>query len=253
MKELNRIYNQDFLQGIQEIEDKSVDMILTDLPYGTTNNKWDVIIPFDVMWEEFERVIKDNGAIVLTCSQPFTTKLNFSNLELFRYEYIWIKNNVTGFQNANRMPMKKHENISVFYKKLPTYNPQGLIKSGKKINRTTNSTNWREMKDGEYVQKYTNYPNQLIKASIKKHKDLIRFHPTQKPVELFEYLIKTYTNENEIVLDICMGSGTTAHACLRSNRQYIGFEKDKKYYDQSMERLALYHKLKEEYENNEIF
>jgi site-specific DNA-methyltransferase (adenine-specific) len=234
--ELNRIYQRDCLSdgGMALIPDKSIDMILCDLPYGTTSCKWDSIIPFIALWKQYERVIKDNGAIVLTCSQPFTTALNSSNLKLFRYEWIWIKNNSTGFQLANKMPLKKHENISVFYKKLPTYNPQGLKPYGK-VNRRGSVGNGGHLANecNEYVQQWTNYPTQLLEFPYDKDK----FHPTQKPVALFEYLIKTYTNEGEIVLDNCMGSGTTAVASVNTNRRFIGFETESKYLEIANKRL----------------
>ena len=231
--ELNSIYNEDCLEGMKRIPDKSVDMILCDLPYGTTRNKWDEVIPFGLLWEQYERVSKDNGAIALFGSQPFTTALNNSNRKLYRYEWIWIKNNSTGFQLANKRPMKKHEIISVFYDKQPTYNPQGLQPYGKVNKRGSMGNNWDEMSSNQYMQKYTNYPTQLLEYSYDKEK----MHPTQKPVALCEYMIKTYTNEGETVLDNCMGSGTTAIACLNTNRNFIGFELDKEYFDIANERI----------------
>ena len=231
--ELNKIYNEDCLEGMKRIPDKSVDMILCDLPYGTTRNKWDAIIPLEKLWKEYNRVIKDNGAIVLTASQPFTTILAYSNIKDFRYEWIWNKPNSTGFQLANKRPLKKHENILVFYKKQPVYNPQGLKKCEKLNKRGGIGKNWSVMKSDEYIQKWTNYPTQSLNFKYDKQK----YHPTQKPVALFEYLIKTYTNENETVLDNCMGSGTTAIACINTNRNYIGFELDEGYYKASIERI----------------
>ena len=231
--ELNKIYNMDCLIGMNRIPDKSVDMILCDLPYGTTANKWDSIIPFEPLWEQYERVIKDNGAIVLTSSQPFTTKLINGKSELFRYSLVWEKSNVTGFQLANKRPLKKHEDVLVFYKKQPTYNPQGLETYGKTNRRGSVGDNWTEMKEDKYIQKYTNYPTSMLNFGY----DVITFHPTQKPVALFEYLIKTYTNKNETVLDNCMGSGTTAIACMNTERNFIGFELDKTYYEKSLERI----------------
>jgi len=231
--ELNRIYQRDGIEGMKLIPDKSIDMILCDLPYGTTRNKWDSIIPFDELWTQYERVIKDNGAIVLTCSQPFTTALNQSNPSLYRYEWIWIKNNTTGFQLANKRPLKKHENISVFYKKQPTYNPQGLKEYGKENRRGSTGENWSEMKSDSYVQKFTNYPTQILEFAY----DSDKYHPTQKPVDLFAYLIKTYTNEGETVLDNCMGSGTTAVAAVRNNRNFIGFELEREYVEIANKRL----------------
>ena len=231
--ELNKIYNEDCLEGMKRIPDGSVDMILCDLPYGTTRNKWDSVIPLDLLWEQYERVIKDNGAIILTASQPFTTVLASSNLKNFRYEWIWNKQNSTGFQLANKRPLKKHENILVFYKKQPTYHPQGLKKYNKTNRRGRVGDNWDEMENNIYIQKWTNYPTQSLHFKHDKEKN----HPTQKPVALFEYLIKTYTNEGETVLDNCIGSGTTAIASMRTGRNYIGFELDKGYFDIANDRI----------------
>lgn len=224
----------DCLEGMKDIDDKSIDMILCDLPYGTTAYKWDSIIPFEPLWEQYERIIKEHGAICLFGSQPFTTVLNYSNIKHYRYEWIWIKNNSTGFQLANKMPLKKHEIVSVFYKKLPTYHPQGLVPY-KKVNRRGEVSNGGHLANecNEYVQQFTNYPTQILEFSYDKEK----LHPTQKPVELCEYLIKTYTNEGETVLDNCMGSGTTAVACINTDRKYIGFELDPTYYAIAEERI----------------
>lgn len=239
--ELNKIYNEDCLKGMKKIPDKSIDMILCDLPYGTTRNKWDTIIPLDKLWEQYERIIKDNGAIVLTSSQPFTTILGNSNLKNLRYEWIWNKSNSTGFQQAKKRPLKKHENILVFYKRQPTYNPQGLEIYNKINRRSGSGENWNESKQNSYVQKYTNYPTQTLNFKYDKTK----YHPTQKPVALFEYLIKTYTNEGETVLDNCMGSGTTAIGCMNANRNYIGFELDKNYFELANERIEKHTKQME--------
>ena len=179
------------------------------------------------MWGLYERIIKDSGCIALFGSQPFTTVLNNSNPKLYKYEWVWIKNNSTGFQLANKRPLKKHELISVFYKKQPIYNPQGLKPYGKINKRGSAGENWSELESNSYIQNYTNYPTQLLEFPYDKNK----FHPTQKPVALFEYLIKTYTNEGETVLDNCIGSGTTAVACINSNRSFIGIEQEQKYVD----------------------
>ncbi|HDR5353024.1 TPA: site-specific DNA-methyltransferase [Bacillus thuringiensis] len=241
---LNQVFNVDCLEGMKMIPDKSVDMILCDLPYGTTACKWDSIIPFNLLWKQYERIIKDNGAILLTASQPFTTKLIASNMKLFRYEWIWKKgNHVTGFPNANRMPLKNHENVLVFYKKLPKYYPQDLIlldnpiyqkSTSKKLKIFGKSNN--ESLSKVHVTKYTNYPKSVIDFP----RDSKTFHPTQKPVALFEYLIKTYTKEGEIVLDNCMGSFTTAIACINTKRNYIGFEMDEEYWKLGNERVNKY-------------
>lgn len=237
---LNQVFNMDCLEGMKMIEDKTIDLILCDLPYGTTSCRWDEIIPFDLLWEQYERIIKDNGAILLTASQPFTTKLIASNMKLFRYEWIWKKgNHTTGFPNANRMPLKNHENVLVFYKKLPKYYPQDLILLDKPIqkkeirNLKIFGKKNNESLNKVYVKKYTNYPKSIINFP----RDSKTFHPTQKPVALFEYLIKTYTKEGETVLDNCMGSFTTVIACINTNRNYIGFELDKDYWEKGNERV----------------
>ena len=225
---LNQVFNEDCLEGMKRIPDKSVDMILCDLPYGTTRNKWDSIIPLEPLWKQYERVIKDNGAIVLTAQTPFDKVLGVSNLKLLRYEWIWQKNKATGHLNAKKMPMKACENVLVFYKKAPIYNPQGLVKKEIITIRRGgrgNGTNYGKS-DKDAIQEFENYPRNLVSFSI----DPGGFHPTQKPVALFEYLIKTYTNEGDVVLDNCMGSGTTAIACLNTNRNYIGFELDGTYH-----------------------
>lgn len=239
-KYINQIYNEDCIAGMaSRIPDKSIDMILTDLPYGITDCRWDSLIPFDLLWEQFRRVIKDNGAIVLTAAQPFTTRLICSQPKLFRYCWYWSKNMVTGFAFAKRQPLRCIEDVCVFYKKAPTYNPQGIkfydkpvISRGKSTPQHGDSV-YRQ--DGslshDTVQTVYNYPRQLL--NIKCERGL---HPTQKPVELFEYLIRTYTNEGDIVLDCCMGSGTTKVAAINTGRNYVGFELDKEYYDTAINR-----------------
>ena len=237
---LNKIYNEDCLEGMKRIDDKSIDMILCDLPYGMTYNKWDTVIPLDRLWKQYKRVIKDNGAIVLTASQPFASELICSNRKLFRYEWIWEKENSTNFLNAKKNPLKKHENILVFYKKLPVYNPQmskgkpytAVRKEKPSLNYYKNQKMAKTVSDGE------RYPISIIKFSRDKEK----LHPTQKPVALFEYLIRTYTNERETVLDNCMGSGTTAIACINTNRNFIGFELDEEYWKIANERIEKYMK-----------
>lgn len=233
IKEDIKLYNSNCLDTMVGITDKSVDMILCDLPYGTTKNKWDSIIPLDKLWEQYNRIIKDNGAILLFGSQPFTTELNHSNLKNYRYEWIWLKNNTTGFQLANKRPLKKHEIISVFYNQQPTYNPQGLQPYGKINKRGSMGDNWDEMSSNQYIQQYTNYPTQILEYPYDKQK----LHPTQKPVALLEYLIKTYTNEGEVVLDNCMGSGSTGVACVNTNRKFIGIELDNTYFNIAENRI----------------
>lgn len=236
--ELNKIYNEDCLEGMKRIPDKSVDMILCDLPYGTTACKWDTVIPLDKLWEQYERVIKDNGAIVLFGSQPFTSVLVNSNLKDFRYEWIWIKSRASLFQHARKMPMKRHENILVFYKKLPTYNLE-LKRLDKKVKSSRKNKGGsllgKVSENKEYYQEETGFNFSDIFFKNPNNKNI---HPTQKPVPLFEHLIKTYTNEGETVLDNCMGSGTTAVACINTNRNYIGFELDEGYYDIANERIS---------------
>ena len=221
---------------MKEIPDKSIDMILCDLPYGTTQNKWDSIIDLKALWYQYERLIKDNGAIALFSQMPFSAQLVNSNFKLFRYEWVWQKDNATGFLNANKMPLKLTESILVFYKKLPTYNPQKTKGRPYKCKRGSGSDSWNYDKtQGGYIteNKGERYPVNLIKFNRDKDK----LHPTQKPVALLEYLIKTYTNENDVVLDNCMGSGSTCIAAINTGRQYIGFELDEHYFEIAKERI----------------
>lgn len=230
---------------MKKIEDKSVDMVLCDLPYGTTQNKWDSIIPLDMLWKQYNRIIKDNGVIVLTAQTPFDKVLGNSNLKMLRYEWIWEKTTATGHLNAKRMPMKAHENILVFYKKLPTYNPQMTV-GHKPVNSYTkhqdDGSNYGKTKAGISGGGSTErYPRSI--QIFKTDKQKLAIHPTQKPVALFEYLIKTYTNEGDVVLDSCIGSGTTVIAAINTNRKYIGYELDKTYFDKSQERIEEHIKL----------
>ena len=230
-----KLYQGDCLEVMDRLISLGVkfDMVLTDPPYGTTKNKWDSCIPLKTMWEKLELLAKKNSAILLFGSQPYTTILNNSNIKDFRYEWIWVKNNSTGFQLANKRPLKKHELISVFYKKQPIYNPQGLIEYNKPNKRGSMGDNWNEMGSNCYIQKYTNYPTGILEYSYDKEK----YHPTQKPVALLEYLIKTYTNEGEVVLDFTMGSGSTGVACMNTNRRFVGIELDEKYFNIAVDRL----------------
>jgi site-specific DNA-methyltransferase (adenine-specific) len=230
------LYKGDCLKKMTLIEDGSVDMILTDLPYGTTACKWDAIIPLDELWTQYNRILKDNGAVVLTAQQPFTTTLAHSNIDNFRYEWIWEKPQGTNPLNAKVMPLKSHENILVFYRKKPTYNPQiwfstpysGFKNHDKKIGEVYGSmgSEHRDNPKGE------RYPKTVLR--FKQEKGL---HPTQKPVELMEYMIKTYTNEGETVLDSTMGSGTTGVAAVRTNRNFIGIELDNSYFEIAKKRI----------------
>ena len=247
--ELNRIYNMDCLEGMKRIPDKSVDMILCDLPYGTTACSWDEIIPFSEMWSQYNRVIKNNGLIVLTGDEPFTSKLINSNILNFKYRITWNKMQGGGFLNAKKMVLKQTEDICVFSNvKLghSTYNPQMRKKETHKIRKIGKRNPVGETTygkhNGQVSKGYDNtvsYPTNLISISSKSGEcnSQTRFHPTQKPVALFEYLIKTYTNEDETVLDNCMGSGTTAIACMNTKRNFIGFELDETYYNKSLERI----------------
>jgi len=235
------IYNEDCIgeKGMRILLDKSIDMILCDLPYGTTACKWDIIIAFEPLWEQYKRIIKDNGVIVLTASQPFTSKLVMSNLKMFKYEWIWKKTRPTGFFTAKKIPMKIHENVLIFYKKQPIYNPIKTDAPLNKIDRrkTLNPTYspYLGVKKERVMDSGERYPVTIQEfASISQEGQ----HSAQKPVSLFEYLIKTYTNEGDIVLDNCIGSGTTAVACKRLNRRYIGFEISKEYCDIAQQRLA---------------
>lgn len=201
MAENIKLYHGDCLEVMKDIPDKSVDMILCDLPCGTTKCKWDTIIPFVPLWEQYNRIIKDNGAIVLFASQPFTSVLVNSNIRMFKYEWIWRKNKGGNPLNVKKIPMKQHESILVFYKKSPTYNPQSV---------------------------------QFCKVER-------GLHPTQKPVALLEYLVKTYTNEGELILDNCMGSGSTGVACVNINRKFIGIELNEEYFNLAKGRIESVH------------
>lgn len=225
---------------MKQIPNGSIDAIITDPPYGTTACKWDSVIPFELMWEQLNRIIKPNGAIVLFGSEPFSSSLRMSNIKNYRYDWIWEKTKATGFQNSKIQPMRKYENISVFYKHKPTYNPQGLIKkqdtkTNVRSGNIKNEHGFNTYKGKNPNAEYTNYPINIIKfknASVKGH-----LHPTQKPTALMEYLIKTYTNENETVLDFTMGSGSTGVACLNTNRKFIGIEMDNNYFDIATKRI----------------
>lgn len=229
----------DCLALLPSIPDGSIDMILCDLPYGTTQNKWDSIIPLNLLWPQYERVIKDNGAIVLTAQTPFDKVLGVSNLQLLRYEWVWEKTTATGHLNAKKMPMKAHENILVFYKKLPTYNPQKTT-GHKPVNSYTkhqaDGSNYGATRVGISGGGSTErYPRSVLQFPTDKQK--LSLHPTQKPVALMEYLIRTYTNKGEIVLDTTMGSGSVGVAAKNTGRSFIGMELDKKYYDIAVKRL----------------
>ncbi|MAG48885.1 cytosine methyltransferase [Candidatus Woesearchaeota archaeon] len=257
----------DCLEEMNKIADESVDLILCDLPYGTTDRKgveekgnnrllkWDTVIPLDLLWEQYRRILKPLGTVALTADQPFTSMLILSNLDWFKYEWIWKKQKTTGFLLANYRPMKETEDVVIFSPggaaaasrngKNMTYNPQGLIE--KKVKKKNNAkrlgkflhnpehmgSNNKLLHETEYEQKWTNYPSEIIEFGL----DRSVIHPTQKPVALMEYLIKTYSNEGDTVLDNCMGSGTTGVACKKTNRNFIGIEKESEYFIQAKERI----------------
>ena len=241
------LYQGDCLELMKNIKDKSIDCIICDLPYGVTSkNKWDTIIPYEPLWKEYKRIIKDNGPIILFGQDKFTAKTMLSNEKMHRYNLIWNKVLTSGFLNAGRMPLREHEDIMIFYKKLPTYNPQftegkplhGMGEKFKKVKN--NNNNYNDFNS-------CNNPSANREGDTKKYpKSILTFprpasskmlHPTEKPVELLEYLIKTYSNENDVILDNCMGSGSTGVAALNTNRRFIGIELDEKYFDIAKDRL----------------
>ena len=244
--------NADCFDVFPFIEDKSIDAIICDLPYGTTACKWDSVLPFDKLWKEYERIIKPNGAIILFGSEPFSSYLRISNIKNYKYDWIWIKKRFnSGFAHAKNKPLKKHENISVFSfapmghisqlgEKRMVYNPQGLKKIIKNRNNTTfqNASFGKRPSSRPTIQEHEGYPNNLLNYDVEEKGKFL--HPTQKPLELLEYLVKTYTNEGDMVLDNTMGSGTTILACIKLNRKSIGIEKEKQYYDIAVRRASEY-------------
>lgn len=237
----------DCLERMKEIPDGSVDLILTDPPYGTTACKWDSVIPFEPMWEQLKRIIKSNGAIVLFGTEPFCSMVRISNINMYKYDWMWEKNDATDAMNAKNKPMRKIEKVMVFStgnvangsKNKMRYYPQGLVDCSKKrkgddYGKTGGTFKTYRPSHKPYEQKKTGYPNDLLKFS----KDKEKLHPTQKPVALLEYLIKTYTNEGETVLDFTMGSGSTGVACLNTNRKFIGIEMDEKYFGIACKRIS---------------
>ena len=239
----NKIVLGDCLEEMPKIPDKSVDMILCDLPYGTTACKWDTIIPFEPLWKEYKRIIKDNGAIVLTASQPFTSALVMSNVDWFRYELIWEKERPTNIMFMKKQIGKVHENILVFYKHQPTYNPlmtkrdnPTIAVYGKDTKGGDSKTHKNQrLRYSKGYNRFVKYPRSIIKINRDTLKGSL--HPTQKPVALFEYLIKTYTNEGDLVLDNCAGSCTTAIACINLKRNWICIEKEPKYCEIGQKRI----------------
>ena len=243
MEEQYKLYNGDCLEIMKEIPDKSIDMILCDLPYGIIGCKWDVIIPFESLWKQYNRIIKDNGVVALFGNEPFSSTLRMSNIKNYKYDWKWIKTKPSGYLNAKKQPLRIYEDVLVFYTKQCTYNPQGLIYeeiNNCRKSRSKGSKNGVFGKEREFgISKAKNYPKNILNYSNPNNNLL---HPTQKPVELLEYLIKTYTMENEIVLDNCMGSGSTGVACINTNRRFIGIELDSNYYNIAKQRIDEYAK-----------
>lgn len=231
----------DCLEKMRDIPDESIDMILTDLPYGTTACKWDSVIPLDLLWKQYERIIKNNGAIVLFGQEPFSSNLRISKPNLYKYDWYWEKERLTNVMQVKRRPGKTIETISVFYKKQCTYNGQKTSHNGKLVTNLVkdgslgNLVDSKQKKPVLYRDDRTRHPTQLLKFN----RDILKLniHPTQKPVALMEYLIRTYTNESETVLDNTMGSGTTGVACINTNRNFIGIEMDKSYFDIATKRI----------------
>ena len=235
------LWQGDCLQLMKKIADKSVDCIITDLPYKQTHNDWDEIIPFKPLWKQYKRIIKDNGAIILFGNGMFTAKLMTSNPAMWRYNLIWQKTQPTGFLNAKKMPMRSHEDICVFYKRLPTYNPQKTTGHIRKVSKAEHKVGSKKTTDyGEHglttYDSTERYPTSVWKFA----KDVQRsaLHPTQKPLALIEELIKTYTNEGDLVVDSCMGSNTTGLGCLNLNRRFIGIEKDDAIFKVAKQRIC---------------
>lgn len=229
----------DCLELMKDIPDKSIDMILCDLPYGTTACKWDNVIPFEPLWEQYKRIIKDNGAIVLFGSEPFSSYLRISNIKWYKYDWVWSKNRGTGFQIVKYRPLCSHENIIIFCKKTPVYNPQMRERDKPRISQNKGTTRQMVISKGkEYLGKIAldkKFPITVLEFPNNNQK--YKLHPTQKPVALLEYFIKTYTNENETVLDNCMGSGSTGVACINTNRNFIGIELDEDYFNIAKDRI----------------
>ena len=234
--EIDNIYNMDCLEGMKQIPDGTIDAVICDLPYGTTACAWDSVIPFDKLWEQYKRICKPNAPIVLFGSEPFSSYLRLSNIKWYRYDWVWEKTKASGFLDANRKPLKIHETISVFSYKSHLYNPQGLIKG---IFKTGRDANMDGKVYGAYknhlASEYGNYPKSVLHYA--NPSGVGHLHPTQKPVDLLRYLVLTYTNEGDTVLDNCMGSGTTAIACNKERRHFIGFELSKEYFDKAVRRI----------------
>ncbi len=229
----------DCLEKMRDIESASVDMVLADPPYGTTDCKWDSSIPLEPMWFELERLIKPNGAIVMTASQPFTTALIASNMKMFKYCWVWKKNYGSNFALARKQPFKEHEDIAVFYKNQPLYNPimEPRSEAGKEFIKNCNYAKRKSQHSAMATGKAKRDPNFRLPGSVRMFNMQVGLHPTQKPVALMEYMIKTYTNAGETVLDFTMGSGTTGVACVNLNRNFIGIELDEGYFSTAKKRI----------------
>lgn len=243
------LWHGNCLELMKHVPDQTVDMILVDPPYGMTKNEWDHVLPFDQLWTHYNRVIKDHGAILIFSQMPFSAYVVVSNPSMFRYEWIWQKSKATNFMNAKKMPLKAHENILVFYKKIPTYNPQGIIsgvsfKTGR--SRKGDSRNYGKTgcSNPNYVQTICNYPRDIL--SFANPSNVGHLHPTEKPVQLLEYLIRTYTQPGETVLDNCMGSGSTAIACINCERSFIGMEVESQYFKIAVDRITKHQHYQEE-------
>ena len=242
MIELNKIYNEDCLEGMKRIPDGSVDCVICDLPYGTTACKWDIVIPFKELWQQYKRIIKDNGAIILFSKQPFTSDLINSNRDMFRYELIWEKTRAGNSMQVKNQPSAIHENIEVFYKNQPTYNDIKFMVDEKYIDKR------KSIRDSIYKSEHykgvmkrkaddgMRHPQSILPFNSVWHKGM---HPTEKPVELIQWLIRSYTNEGDLILDNCIGSGTTAIAAIKEKRHFIGMELNKEYYDKACKRIKL--------------
>ena len=238
-----QLYAEDCLETLSRMSTGSVDLLLQDTPFGCTQNEWDINPNFEIMWQEWERVTKENAAMIFFGTQPFASELIMSNKKLFRYDLIWDKGNTVGHLNANRMPIRKHEVVLIFYRKLPTYNPQKDF-TGKtyhsKFNLKSNAggNNYGKAKsiDNSEINKNYNYPESIL--FFERDQSGLVDHPTQKPFDLIRYLVKTYSNENETVFDGYSGSGTTAAACIKEKRNFIGSEMNKDYFDMSVQRLS---------------
>ena len=242
MELINKVFNGDCLVVMKNIPDKSIDMILCDLPYGVTKNKWDSVIDLELLWVQYERIIKDNGVIILHGQDKFSARLMLSNEKLHRYNLIWEKTTPTGHLNAKRMPLRSHEDLLVFYKSLPTYNPQKTSGHERKVSSASHKRNSKKTTNyGEHgftsYDSTERYPKSVLKFATDKQKSSL--HPTQKPIALLEYLIKTYSNENDLILDNCAGSGSTGVACMNTGRNFLLIESNEEYYETIKNRLEI--------------